>query len=70
MPKPSNDLPVTDPAHHAQGGEVVTLVDHSGTVVGTAPRYVVRRDNLRHAATGVLVRDSGARIDQIRNLLG
>ena len=62
MPKPSNNLPVTNPAHQAEGGEVVTLVDRSGTVVGTAQRYVVRRDNLRHGATGVLVRDSEARI--------
>lgn len=63
MPKqPSSDVPVTVPADHAPGGEVVTLVDRSGTVVGTAERSVVRRSNVRHAATAVLVRDSGARI--------
>jgi isopentenyldiphosphate isomerase len=37
--------------------EQVALVDRDGTVVGTAPRRVVRRDNLLHAATAVLVRD-------------
>ena len=31
-------------------------------MVGTASRSVVRRDNLRHAATAVLVRDPAARI--------
>ncbi len=38
--------------------EVVALVDRSGAVVGRAARSVVRRDNLRHAATAVLVRDA------------
>jgi len=38
--------------------EVVALVDDDGRVVGTAPRSVVRRDNLLHAATAVLVRNS------------
>lgn len=42
--------------------EVVAVVDEAGRVVGTAPRSVVRRDNLRHAATAVLVRDPEARI--------
>ncbi len=34
----------------------------TGTVVGSAERSVVGRDNLLHAATAVLVRDSRARI--------
>lgn len=42
--------------------EVVALVDRSGAVVGSAPRSVVRRDNLWHCATGILVRDGRDRI--------
>jgi isopentenyldiphosphate isomerase len=42
--------------------ELVDLVDADGHVVGTAPRSVVRRDNLLHAATAVLVRDRSGRI--------
>jgi aminoglycoside phosphotransferase (APT) family kinase protein len=38
--------------------EQVALVDESGVVVGQAPRSQVRAQNLRHSATGVLVRDS------------
>jgi len=42
--------------------EIVTLVDAHGVPTGTAERSVVRRDNLRHAATAVLVRDPAGRI--------
>ncbi len=42
--------------------ETVSLVDETGTVVGSAPRSEVRRDNLRHAATAVLVRRRDGRI--------
>jgi 8-oxo-dGTP pyrophosphatase MutT (NUDIX family) len=42
--------------------EIVALVDRSGTVTGAAERSVVRRDNLLHAATAVLVRDPAGRI--------
>ncbi len=42
--------------------EMVTLVDRSGAVVGSAERSVVRRENLLHAATAVLVRDAADRI--------
>jgi isopentenyldiphosphate isomerase len=42
--------------------EVVALVDEDGRIVGSAPRSVVRRENLLHAATAVLVRDPGRRI--------
>lgn len=42
--------------------EIVALVDRSGAVVGSAERSVVRRDNLLHAATAVLVRDPTGRI--------
>lgn len=38
--------------------EQVALVDAAGREVGAAARSVVRRDNLRHGATAVLVRDS------------
>ena len=37
--------------------EIVALVDRSGAVVGHAERSVVRRENLMHSATAVLVRD-------------
>lgn len=46
----------------AQPEEEVALVDEQGHVVGSAPRSVVRRDNLRHSATAVLVRDPDGRI--------
>jgi isopentenyldiphosphate isomerase len=42
--------------------EIVALVDSTGSVVGSAERSVVRRDNLLHAATAVLVRDPAGRI--------
>lgn len=42
--------------------ETVALVDRVGVVVGSAARSVVRRDNLLHAATAVLVRDGSGRI--------
>ena len=42
--------------------EQVSLVDEDGAVVGVAPRSAVRRDNLLHAATAVLVRHPDGRI--------
>lgn len=42
--------------------ELVALVDSAGRPCGTAPRSVVRRDNLRHGATGVLVSNSKGEI--------
>ena len=42
--------------------EAVCLVDESGAVTGSAPRRDVRRDNLLHAATAVLVRHPDGRI--------
>ena len=42
--------------------ELVALVDLEGRVVGSAPRSVVRRDNLLHSATAVLVRDPAGRM--------
>lgn len=42
--------------------ELVALVDRSGAVVGSAERSVVRRENLMHSATAVLVRDAERRI--------
>jgi 8-oxo-dGTP pyrophosphatase MutT (NUDIX family) len=46
----------------AAGQELVALVDPAGRVTGVAPRWQVRRDNLLHGATAVLVRDPGGRI--------
>jgi 8-oxo-dGTP pyrophosphatase MutT (NUDIX family) len=53
-----------DPGRHPDRSpaEDVALVEADGTVVGAAPRRVVRRDNLRHAATAVLVRRADGRI--------
>lgn len=42
--------------------EIVALVDRTGSVVGTAARSVVRRENLLHAATAVLVRNGHRQI--------
>lgn len=42
--------------------EMVGLVDENGQVVGAERRDVVRRDNLRHAATAVLVRNPAGEI--------
>ncbi|HET6560742.1 MAG TPA: NUDIX domain-containing protein [Marmoricola sp.] len=42
--------------------EIVSLVDEHGRVVGEAPRSRMRAENLRHAATGVLLRDPDGRI--------
>jgi 8-oxo-dGTP pyrophosphatase MutT (NUDIX family) len=42
--------------------EVVALVDEHGRVVGSVPRSQMRRENLRHASTAVLVRRSDGRI--------
>ena len=41
--------------------EVVALYDDGGRPAGAAPRSVMRAQNLRHAATGVIVRDSWGR---------
>jgi len=37
--------------------ELVAITDPDGRVSGAEPRWRVRRDNLRHLATGVIVRD-------------
>jgi isopentenyldiphosphate isomerase len=42
--------------------ELVGIVDESGREVAAVPRSVMRRDNLLHRATGVVVRDSTGRI--------
>jgi len=42
--------------------EQVAIIDDAGNVVGSAPRSVMRRDNLRHLVVAVLVRDSAGRI--------
>jgi isopentenyldiphosphate isomerase len=49
-------------ARNTADTEIVALVDRSGAVVGRAERSVVRRDNLMHSATAVLVRDPAGRI--------
>lgn len=62
-----SDGPFDSPFDGAAGpgrdaGEQVVLVDASGAVTGSAPRGVVRRDNLRHASTAVLLRHPDGRI--------
>ncbi|QCW52398.1 NUDIX domain-containing protein [Nocardioides dongxiaopingii] len=42
--------------------EVVALYDRTGRPCGSAPRSRVRAENLRHAATNVVVRDPAGRI--------
>jgi isopentenyldiphosphate isomerase len=42
--------------------EILGVVDDDGREVGSAPRWQVRRDNLRHRATAVLVRNSAGEI--------
>jgi isopentenyldiphosphate isomerase len=42
--------------------EQLTLLDSSGAVVGTAPRSLVRRQNLWHLVVAALVRDPAGRI--------
>jgi 8-oxo-dGTP pyrophosphatase MutT (NUDIX family) len=42
--------------------EQLAVVDPDGRVVGSAPRSVVRRDNLPHAVVAVLLRDPAGRI--------
>jgi 8-oxo-dGTP pyrophosphatase MutT (NUDIX family) len=42
--------------------EEVALYDERGTVVGSAPRSTMRAQNLRHAASSVVVRDPAGRV--------
>ena len=42
--------------------EQLAVLDESGRVIGTAPRSVVRRENLWHLVVAALVRDSGGRV--------
>jgi isopentenyldiphosphate isomerase len=42
--------------------EQLSVLDETGRVVGTAPRSVVRRDNLWHLVVAALVRDREGRI--------
>ncbi|MDQ1600556.1 MAG: hypothetical protein QOD68_2030 [Actinomycetota bacterium] len=42
--------------------ELVAIVDDDGGVVGSAPRSVMRRDNLPHLVVAVLVRDPVGRV--------
>ena len=42
--------------------ELVALYDADGIEVGSAPRSVMRSENLRHAASSVVVRDTTGRI--------
>src|SRR4029077_19960222 len=63
----------TPPGHRERGGglpglidpvdeEVVALYDDGGRPAGSAPRSVMRAQNLRHAATGIIVRDPWGRV--------
>jgi isopentenyldiphosphate isomerase len=47
---------------NAEREEQVAIIDDSGAVVGSAPRSVMRRDNLLHLVVAVLVRDPAGRI--------
>ena len=40
----------------------MAIIDEAGAVVGSAPRSVMRRDNLPHVVVAVLVRDPAGRI--------
>lgn len=40
----------------------MSIIDASGSVVGSAPRSVMRRDNLPHIVVAVLVRDPAGRV--------
>ena len=40
----------------------MAIVDDAGRVVGSAPRSVMRRDNLPHVVVAVLVRDPAGRV--------
>jgi 8-oxo-dGTP pyrophosphatase MutT (NUDIX family) len=42
--------------------EQVAIVDDAGRVVGSAPRSMMRRDNLPHVVVAVLVRDPAGRV--------
>jgi isopentenyldiphosphate isomerase len=42
--------------------EQLAVVDATGRVTGSAPRSVVRRDNLPHVVVAVLVRDPAGRV--------
>jgi 8-oxo-dGTP pyrophosphatase MutT (NUDIX family) len=42
--------------------EQVAIVDDTGAVIGSAPRSVMRRDNLPHVVVAVLVRDPTGRV--------
>ena len=50
--------------------EQLAVLDESGQVVGTAPRSVVRRENLWHLVVAALVRDSAGRIYVHRRTAG
>ena len=51
---------MTEPSAAAE--ELVSIVDEDGAVIGSAPRSVMRRDNLRHLVVAVLVRNPAGRI--------
>ena len=40
----------------------MAIIDDAGAVIGSAPRSVMRRDNLAHLVVAVLVRDPAGRI--------
>jgi 8-oxo-dGTP pyrophosphatase MutT (NUDIX family) len=42
--------------------EQLAVVDRDGRIVGSAPRSVVRRDNLPHAVVAVMLRDPAGRV--------
>jgi isopentenyldiphosphate isomerase len=56
---PDDDDQVGDAPPHE---EQVAIIDDSGAVIGSAPRSVMRRDNLPHIVVAVLVRDLAGRV--------
>ena len=55
-------MPPTSRAQPPTADELVGIIDGSGREIDTVPRSVMRRHNLLHRATGVIVRDSAGRI--------
>src|SRR5689334_8079904 len=55
-------LPSVDDTAASPAAEQLAVIDSGGRVVGSAPRAMVRRDNLPHLVVAVLVRDPAGRV--------
>jgi 8-oxo-dGTP pyrophosphatase MutT (NUDIX family) len=51
-----------DDAPASPAGEQLAVIDDDGRVIGSAPRAMVRRDNVPHLVVAVLVRDPAGRV--------